>query len=103
MDRKEIEGKFWAAINQAVAAAGAEMGDQAKGFLKEAVEIGAQEISRLSGERLQGAVAQGVEAYEELIAEAAETAKRYDFFPVLDLFVLTEAMRSVGNRAPFWF
>ena len=102
MDGKEIEGKFWAAINQAVAAAGAKLGDQAKGFLKEAVEIGAQEIGRLSGERLQGAIVQGVEAYEELIGESAQIARQYDFFPDIDLFVLTEAMRSVGNRAPFW-
>ena len=102
MERKEIEGKFWAAIDKALKAAGAVLDGQAKGYLAEAVEIGAQEISYSKGERLDGSIAYGIRAYEDLVREAAGLARRYESFPTIDMFALTEAMRAVGNRPPFW-
>ncbi|HYJ82066.1 MAG TPA: hypothetical protein VEW26_04375, partial [Allosphingosinicella sp.] len=66
MDTKEIEGKFRAAIDKALAAAGANLNGQAKPMLAEAVKTGAQEISYFSGERLAGSIAYGIKSYEDL-------------------------------------
>ncbi len=102
MERKELENKFWAAINQAMSAAGAKLADDAKRYLDQAVKIGAQEVSRERGERLQGAVDFGVESYKELIGEAVGKTREYGDFPEISFNALVEAMRSVSNRAPFW-
>lgn len=71
MEKKEIEGKFWAVMDEALKAAGANLEARAKDYLNEAVKIGAQEIGFFKGERLEGAIEYGSDSYQELIGEAA--------------------------------
>lgn len=102
LDRKGIENRFWASINDALSADGARLADDAKRYLDQAVKIGAQETDRLTGPRLEGAIDFGVESYKELIGEAVGKAREYGDFPEIGFNALVEAMRSVGNRAPYW-